>query len=253
VKRCVSITTVCVVSGVLFAWPADGQCPAGATNQLLVGTWTYSTQGSSAISTAFASAGPYAAAGQFTAGIGTDRSGTTIGVLKITQTSNLNGGIVSQETDVGRYQVFPDCSGGTLTFNLSTRPLQFDFWFVSNTEIRFVSTTAGITVHGSAKSTSGAVITVSPREAQAVCTTFAPQAAAQFIINPEDLFTKVVQGLCGPGRAASTTCDDAGHCVCAVNSPGGCSDITAKCGNKHITCGTILTSPFGVPLDGCKC
>jgi hypothetical protein len=119
-------------------------CPANPL-QTLSGRWVFSMEG-------FAPSPqqPFASAGQFLASIGT-RGGSPIGLLTITQTSDLSGSITSQETDTGTFQIFPDCSGGSLTFNLSSRPLTFDFWFKNGgTAIRFVSTTPGTIVHGTA-------------------------------------------------------------------------------------------------------
>jgi hypothetical protein len=96
---------------------------------------------------------PYAAAGQFTAFIGVipgAPAGTpAVGRLTITQSSSDGA---KQEVDAGTYQIFADCSGGTLTFNLSTRALQFDFWFDENFgEIRFVATTPGVAIRGTSE------------------------------------------------------------------------------------------------------
>jgi hypothetical protein len=117
-------------------------CPANPLD-ILNGTWTFSTEGFSL------SAQPFTSAGRFVAS-SSSRSGNQNGFLAITSTSSQNGLIVSQEADAGAYQIYPDCSGGTLTFNLSTRPLQFDFWFATEKEIRFVSTTGGATIRGAA-------------------------------------------------------------------------------------------------------
>jgi hypothetical protein len=111
---------------------------------LLVGTWTYSTHG-------FApGTEPFASAGQFTATLGT-RGGQPIGLLSVLSTASMNGQITRQETDAGTFQIFDDCSGGTLTFNLSSRPLRFDFWFSRDgNQIRMVSTISGFTIVGTA-------------------------------------------------------------------------------------------------------
>jgi hypothetical protein len=144
--RVVSITLVGTIACLIMAPGLYAQCPQGTDPlQLLVGTWTFSTNGfSPAIQ-------PFASSGQFTASIST-RAGNRIGLLSITSTASLNGQIVRQEIDAGTYQIFADCSGGTLTFNLSSRPLAFDFWFANGgTEISFVSITSGGTIHGTAK------------------------------------------------------------------------------------------------------
>jgi len=112
--------------GFFLVTQASAQCPAGVTNplQVLVGTWAYQLDG-----LAPSAAIVFASAGQFTASIGTDRAGNPIGRLAITATSNQNGSVTRLEADAGTYQVFPDCSGGSLTFNLSSSPVAGDFFF----------------------------------------------------------------------------------------------------------------------------
>jgi hypothetical protein len=118
-------------------------CPSNPLDAL-TGTWTYSTEGLTG------AAVPFSSSGLFLASTGAGRSGNVTGLLNITNTSSQNGLITSQEVDGGSFQVNANCSGGTLTFNLSTRPLQFDFWFIDDHEIRFVSTSAGFTIRGTA-------------------------------------------------------------------------------------------------------
>jgi hypothetical protein len=70
--------------------------------------------------------------------------GVPKGVLSITQTSNNNGEVISQEALTGTYEVFEDCSGGSLTFNTSSGPIDIDFWFVGDgTQFVGVSKTPG--------------------------------------------------------------------------------------------------------------
>jgi len=126
-------------------------CPNGAASplQALAGTWTFSAQGVGP------STVPFSSTGTFLASI-SSRAGSPTGILAITQSSS---GLARLEKDAGTYQVFPDCSGGTLTFNLSSRPITFDFWFVkqtladvqTGTEIRLVSQNDGLYVVGNAK------------------------------------------------------------------------------------------------------
>lgn len=146
-----SLATILFAGGVLsalpmFAQPAARSCPTGINPlQILEGTWTYSADG------VFPPTQSYASAGTFRASVGTDKAGSPKGLLAITQTTSLNGQSIRQETDAGSYQIFPDCSGGTLTLNLSTRPIAFDFWFDRcGKEIRVVGTTPGAVVRGSA-------------------------------------------------------------------------------------------------------
>lgn len=115
-------------------------CPAGVTNPLtlLNGTSTFSAHGF--IAGDFPN---YAIAGVWNGSTGPDRGGNTIGLLAITATSNLGpeGSIARQEADAGRHQANADCSGGTLTFNLSSRPVQFDFWYADGfQQLYFIST-----------------------------------------------------------------------------------------------------------------
>jgi len=123
-------------------------CPAGVTNPAtqLVGTWSYNLNGF--VSTRESSFAPYASAGQFIAKLETVNGVANTPTLAITQ-STTDG--ARQETATGIFTVFPDCSGGTLTFFTSSRGLQFDFWFAENfTELRLVSTTPGTFFSGSA-------------------------------------------------------------------------------------------------------
>jgi len=121
-KHFISMTSLCFFAIGLVVSPASAQCPEGSNPLLaLVGRWAFSTQGSMKGT----STEPFSSSGNFEANVDTDRAGNPIGVLTITQTSN----IARQETDSGTYQIRPDCSGGTLTLNLSTFPLAFDFEF----------------------------------------------------------------------------------------------------------------------------
>ncbi|HEY1493458.1 MAG TPA: hypothetical protein VGF49_02905, partial [Candidatus Solibacter sp.] len=89
----------------------------------------------------------FAGAGQFSAAIDT-LTDPESGIMSVTQSSSVP---VRSEMDTGTYQVLPDCSGGTMTFNVSNEPITFDFWFDNTfTEIRFVSTTSGTALRGSA-------------------------------------------------------------------------------------------------------
>ena len=120
-------------------------CPAGVTNPLsqLVGTWSYNFNGWT--SPLFS---PYASAGQFIARLETVNGVANTPTLSVTQ-STTDGARL--ETAPGSFSVFPDCSGGTITFFTSSRGLQFDFWFAANfTELRLVSTTPGTFFSGTA-------------------------------------------------------------------------------------------------------
>ena len=85
----------------------------------------------------------YSIAGVWNGSTGLDRGGNTIGLLAITATSSLGveGSVARLEADAGRHQANADCSGGTLHFNLSSRPVQFDFWYADGfQQLYFIST-----------------------------------------------------------------------------------------------------------------
>lgn len=119
-------------------------CPANPL-QPLVGTWTYSVNGFHFPPTLFLSA-----VGRLVASLGVDRAGAPIGVLSISQSSSIDGSPTRSESDIGRYALNADCSGGTLTFNLGSRPGQFDFFFNNPNTLLFVGTNNGDIVEGRA-------------------------------------------------------------------------------------------------------
>ena len=115
-------------------------CPAGVTNPLtlLNGNSTFSAHGFIVNDVP-----NYAIAGAWNGSTGLDRGGNTIGLLAITATSNLGeeGSITRLEADAGRHSANADCSGGTLHFNLSSHPVQFDFWYADGfQQLYFIST-----------------------------------------------------------------------------------------------------------------
>jgi hypothetical protein len=153
-NRCIAITAICILTDVLLASQAHAQCLGTDPLQALVGTWTFSTAGFTP------GTQPFASAGRFVASIATAKAGNTQGVLSFTESFSSNTGqVTSQGTDLGRYQVNPDCSGGNMKFNSATNPSTFDFWFVSPKEIRFVSDTSGVIVWGVAKAVAAALAT----------------------------------------------------------------------------------------------
>ena len=121
-------------------------CPAGVTNPLtlLNGNSTFSARG---IDFVFPN---YAIAGMWNATTVLDRGGNTVGSLAITATSNLGigGSVARLEADAGRHSANADCSGGTLHFNLSSRPVQFDFWYADGFQQLFFISTSGPAVLG---------------------------------------------------------------------------------------------------------
>jgi len=214
-------TAFCILQGVLLVPQSHAQCPVGANPlQTLVGSWTYSTHGSIAELSSASGGTPFAAAGQFVARVGTDKSGIPVGLLSITQTSSKNGQISRLENDVGTYQIFPDCTGGTLTFNLSTGPMSLDFWFSTSstpifagappppspgcgTGLRFVNNSPNVSVSGDAQ-----VICATPT---VLCSpSFADAKACSCqsggpIGNPIPLGCPA-NGPCSPGNDATTAC-----------------------------------------------
>jgi len=51
--------------------------------------------------------------------------------LNISETASINGSIARFEGAQGRYQLNDDCTGGTLTFYVGSRPVQFDFFLLT--------------------------------------------------------------------------------------------------------------------------
>lgn len=140
-----SILAVALLVAAAVSPSAQAQCPVpGAPLQALVGTWAFSTQGFQTP----VDAGFLAAGGRFTASISPT---TGRGVLTVTATTSLNGSIVRQETDAGIFQVDDDCTGGVLRFNLSSRPIEFEIYFVNSDEIALVSDTNRDAVVGTAR------------------------------------------------------------------------------------------------------
>jgi len=133
-KRCISVLALCLLASMLLGTQAYAQCPTGVTPlQILTGNWTFKVTGLN-----------FAAAGVFRARVGVDPRTPNVvqGLLSVTTTSNNNGVIVRQETESStiKYQVLPDCSGGTITLVATSRPITFDFYFTKAwTEIYLVS------------------------------------------------------------------------------------------------------------------
>lgn len=124
---------------------APAACPADRL-LALAGDWSFSIDGFFVPAPRF-----LAWVGRFTASVGSNRTGAPIGELLITSSSSADGSPVRLETDAGRYQINADCTGGTLTFNLSSRPMQFDFVFTAQGQIAFVSTNHSDILVGSAR------------------------------------------------------------------------------------------------------
>jgi hypothetical protein len=153
------IATGCIFASAILVPQARAACAAG-TNPLeaLAGTWTFSKQGFNFPPTEF-----IAAAGRFTARV-VPVSGpiSPIGILQVAETASRDGSAVHLSVDGlpgnSRYQVYDDCSGGTLTFNTPGRPQQAEFYFATPDEIVFVGSQNADIVSGSAKRVSAGLV-----------------------------------------------------------------------------------------------
>ena len=140
--------TLLTVAAVILPTQLSAQCPAIPLS-VLGGTWTFNVLGLPI--GAFPQANSLAVAGQFTASIGRDLAGNPLGVLTINATTALNNSFTRQETNTGRYQINETCTGGTLTMNLGSYPMQYDFWFANGGQsLNLVSTLSGKSATGTA-------------------------------------------------------------------------------------------------------
>ena len=147
-----SVLSLALLAAATAVAPAQlsAQCPANPLSALS-GTWTFNVQALPIANVAFRDLNSYAVAGQFRASIGTDRAGNPTGLLAINATANLNGSTTRLENDAGSYQINSVCSGGTITMNLSSYPMQYDFWFANGGQtINLVSTIGGRSATGTA-------------------------------------------------------------------------------------------------------
>ena len=121
-------------------------CPAGLTNPLILlnSNSTFSAHG---IESPVALRRSQDAFPNYA--IAVDRLGP-VGLLAITATSSLGveGSIARLEADAGRHQANADCSGGTLHFNMSSRPVQYDFWYADGFQQLYFISTSGPAVLG---------------------------------------------------------------------------------------------------------
>ena len=137
-QRSITIAAICMIVSVLLSTPALAQCPA-LTNplQLIDGqTWAFEAMsGGNSIG--------QASIGKFTAKYVAPSSLLPFGrgMLTVTQSLDLPAYVVDQLTSAGTYQIYPDCSGGTLSFNNGLQAITFAFVFTSNfTEMYLIST-----------------------------------------------------------------------------------------------------------------
>jgi hypothetical protein len=164
--------------GMLVTFSAHAQeqtgCPETVSNplELLQGDWAYNTAGTglpftqrrsgqarrldnspdSALGSGLkpGTGQPVASAGSFTASMGRGAKGALTGLLTTTTTISRNGEIVTEKA-TGTYQVLSDCSGGSLTLNLETGPISYNFFFGTEGDISLVGIDFGDTLAGSGK------------------------------------------------------------------------------------------------------
>jgi len=239
-----------IITHIAHAQSTQPGCPAGITNplQILAGTWTFSMNGFTSTPVSATVLPPLTSAGQFAASVGT-RAGVQIGLLNLIQTSSQNGQITRQEKDIGSYQILPDCSGGTLTFNFSSRPVSFDFWFSKGTSTPIFAGSGSGACSGKIRFNSNR--------------------------NADTLFGDAEQVICDiPGFTCLPTFANATECTCHVGltagvpvpsgcpSSGGCfpTDPTTSCGmliaqkpSCHITPGPSVPGSVNCNGFGCFC
>jgi hypothetical protein len=125
-------------------------CPVGVTDPLgaLVSSYTLKLQGLIEDPYAFAFAGVMTASGAIQTHL---PAWLRVGGLDIVATSNLTrgGSVVRYERDRGSYAVADSCTYGSLTFNLSSFPVQYDFFFhEGHNNADVISTTPGRRIYG---------------------------------------------------------------------------------------------------------
>lgn len=143
------ISTINGKQAVGSATRAPLACPVTITDPLdaLTATYTLKLQGLIEDPYAFAFAGQMTASGAQP----NIPSWLRVGRLDIIATSNLTrgGSVTRYERDRGSYGVADGCTHGTLTFNLSSFPVQYDFFFHegwNNADV--ISTTPGRRIFG---------------------------------------------------------------------------------------------------------
>ncbi len=139
------LATACLLALVLFAPLAQAQpCVVGGVGGIdpfLGAVWAFQTQ-----------TGEHgqASIGTF---VGTPKNG--VGFVDVIETISTNGSVTRLAQATGRYQLYPDCSGGTLDFMWNGQAIQFEFVFLpQRTEIYMVSTSnlpTAYTMWGTAK------------------------------------------------------------------------------------------------------
>jgi len=122
-----SLSAICLIAGFIAASPAQAQCPGGLADPLYLingSSWAFQTEddflGDGAV-------GIFSAQVQLPGG----KNPYLTGILTLTMTTNNQGVITVRQSAVGKYQIYPDCSGGQLFFNANQNSYQYAFVFVS--------------------------------------------------------------------------------------------------------------------------
>lgn len=148
-KRYLTLSAICILASVFMAPMASAQCPLST----FVGTWGYHAEAISFVPPNIQGFFYAASAGRFAASVATDRAGNSYGLLTTVDTTSKTGEILRLEQGSGKFQLNPDCSGGTIVFTGTSSGLaNFDFYFVNGgTEIYMVGTDVGTIKTGTAK------------------------------------------------------------------------------------------------------
>jgi hypothetical protein len=132
-------TAICIASLSCLSNVAQAQCPAGLTSplQLIDGqSWVFQTESDG-------NGNGQASIGRFTAKFVQPTTALPFGrgTLAGSQTFDVPPYVTAESAITGTYTIDPDCSGGTVGFNVSTEPSSWRFVFVNGfTEMYFAAT-----------------------------------------------------------------------------------------------------------------
>ncbi len=107
-------------------------CPANALDFIGSSTWSFRSRASQV--TANKDGNSAAAIGRFTTSVVNGR-----GALSLTETYRDGASITRGAQGSGRFDVYPDCSGGALLFNVNGQAVQLEFVIAGDNELDFVS------------------------------------------------------------------------------------------------------------------
>jgi len=159
------LLSICALFAValLLAQPAGAQqCPAGLADplQLIDGqTWVFQTGAADYLPFGMASIGTFTAR-YAPAGAGVTNT-LPMGYLTVKETVNgvpLAGsalGLTRLAGITGKYQIYPDCSGGTLSVNLNQQAMQWDFVFANGYTEMYLTTQSLVNNESLARSYAG--------------------------------------------------------------------------------------------------